>query len=219
MDSCREVRGDHDVDDPVEPADVRASRLPCGAAAPSLGRRLSNNPLAQYMPRIALFKPKLLRRWRTFLQHMALCSLLVACNPGDADVTNLLYPTAERTLATRTRITGEEIRIPVEPPLEIRHDIQYVALGVSSPGLWEPTSRPGILQGPDGQAIQLDVRLEDQKGNFRRMDSVSFGKDLLFSNVSEPEPTPSTVRYVAVRLSSRPEIVVDRVGWIDTSNK
>ena len=128
-----------------------------------------------------------------------------------------------RPIAERVRIGAEWSEIRVEPPLEVRKQVQRVSIEVADVADWDMHPDRGTFVRPDGTPVKIEVELVAGDGTRFALDSIGLGPGLTFSHLpDDPDATgsrlPPDLRFPIVRVRSDAPFEGGAVSWICITN-
>lgn len=135
---------------------------------------------------------------------------------------NILYSESGHQISGGVSIGVDGKYFELNPPVKIANEVQYVTLSLPSANLWRSGSEKGSLVNAEDDVFIITIEAKSKSGKTYPFDSVSFGKDLMFSHLpvgTGNSGLPENEILMSVHIKSDPDLAVNAIGWLDITNK
>lgn len=150
-------------------------------------------------------------------------TLLIGCEKEKTLVTS--HNKTGHTISRQIELAaGVQTEFPIKPAIKVFNKVQYVTLSLPLANMWRSGTEPGDLINADEETINISVEVITASRDSYSFDSVSFGKDLMFSYLPETANSqqpglPKNKQITTVRIISDKNLVIDAINWRDITNK
>ena len=156
---------------------------------------------------------------------LILCVFLTGCGEDKEDGKKMnIYGKSGQLISDAIRLGAEEQVFELNPPIKVTNKVQYVSLSVPEANLWRSGTEAGTLISSEEIIVSISISAQSESNKNYTFNSVSYGKDLLFSHLPENPDSdrtgiPIDEVLVSITIKSVPTLDVRSIGWLDITNK